>query len=245
MWVKIIVVVVVVCYHCVALGFSPICRRHAHNHHLLFCNSGRNFADTELFINDLKRFLVTQPPSTLIPREIVLEMVKEVKMNEDFWKRSEPKFNEIWSEIEMKLRGESRTISDILGREASESLLISVENFDFYDTEGVKAFLFSPAIETMIGMILYEGIFEFIQRADIIGGVVNTLPVIGPIRVQIVNEFKKNIDRVLGGQVKTFLSSFNRVALQRMLEFILSEGNKESLAEVTFRDLFRRKSIQY
>ena len=48
-----------------------------------------------------------------------------------------------------------------------------------------------------------KGIFEFIQRVDIIGATVNKLPIIGPIRQQIIQEFKKSIDQVLGGQVLT------------------------------------------
>lgn len=80
-----------------------------------------------------------------------------------------------------------------------------------------------------MGGILYEGIFEFLKRVDIIGNIVNQLPIIGPIRQTILNEFKSTLDRTLGPQVKTFLSTFNRVAVQRMVEFVLSKDNREGL----------------
>ena len=44
-----------------------------------------------------------------------------------------------------------------------------------------------------------------------------------------MSEFKKNLDKTLGGQVKTFLSSFNRIAVQRMIDFVTSPTNRLSL----------------
>lgn len=52
---------------------------------------------------------------------------------------------------------------------------------------------------------------------------------IGPVRQLIVKEFKQALDKTLGGQVKSFLASFNRVAVQRMSEFVLSKQNAPML----------------
>jgi hypothetical protein len=38
-------------------------------------------------------------------------------------------------------------------------------------------------------------------QVDLVGNIVNNLPVIGPIRQQIVASFKKELDRTLGRQV--------------------------------------------
>ena len=54
----------------------------------------------------------------------------------------------------------------------------------------------------------------------------NQLPIIGPIRQTIVKEFKNQLDKVLAPQVKTFLSTFNRVAVERMISFVLSKENR-------------------
>lgn len=74
----------------------------------------------------------------------------------------------------------------------------------------------------------YDAIFEFLQRADIVGNVVNSLPLIGPIRQQITKELKRALDLVLGPQIKTFLGSYSRVAVQRMIDFVLREENRPS-----------------
>lgn len=60
---------------------------------------------------------------------------------------------------------------------------------------------------------------------------VNNMPLIGPIRVQITKELKKTLDKLLGPQVKTFLASFNRVAVQRMIDFVLRDDNKKAFAK--------------
>jgi hypothetical protein len=50
----------------------------------------------------------------------------------------------------------------------------------------LKAFMRTKAVESLAGAILYTGIFEFVQRADILGNIVNQLPVIGPVRQQVL-----------------------------------------------------------
>ena len=79
--------------------------------------------------------------------------------------------------------------------------------------------------------MLYDGIFEFLQRINIVGNVVNRLPLIGPIRQSFVREFKKAIDGTVGEQLKTFLSTYNRIAIQRLIDFILSNDNRKNLAK--------------
>lgn len=81
----------------------------------------------------------------------------------------------------------------------------------------------------MMGSILYEAIYEFLRRVDIIGNVMNKLPIIGPIKVAIDREFKKSLDRTVGIQIKTFLATFNRTAVQRMMDFVLSASNRAAL----------------
>jgi hypothetical protein len=48
-------------------------------------------------------------------------------------------------------------------------------------------------IIVIVGGILYEGIFEFLRKVDIIGNIINRLPIIGPIRVAIMKEFKASL----------------------------------------------------
>ena len=85
------------------------------------------------------------------------------------------------------------------GEKNTNNILKAVEGVDIYEPASVRAFLQNSAFENMIGGILYEGIFEFLQKVDIIGNIVNSLPLIGPMRQAIVKEFKNTMDRTLGG----------------------------------------------
>ena len=71
-----------------------------------------------------------------------------------------------------------------------------------------------------------------LQGADIFGNIINSLPVIGPIRKLITSEFKRSIDLVLGPQVKAFIGSYNRVAVKNMISFILNKENTAALNTV-------------
>ena len=66
---------------------------------------------------------------------------------------------------------------------------------------------------------------------DVLGSALNRLPLIGPVRVQLVKEFKKVVDAAVGEQLKTFLASYNRVALQRVIDFVLSKENQAYLGK--------------
>jgi hypothetical protein len=177
----------------------------------------------------VEKWLLNEPFDQILPRENLSAAVKEFQSNSASLESNKALFEKWWLQFEKTMREEIRPLKVILGSQTVSELLENVEKADVYDPTTVRAFLQNPAFETMIGGILYEGIFEFIQRVDIIGNIVNKLPIIGPIRQTIMSEFKKNLDKSLGGQVKTFLSSFNRVAVQRMIDFILSPSNRISL----------------
>lgn len=177
----------------------------------------------------LQKWIFNEPLSRIVPRGDISSAVKELQGNGAFWDSNKSLFDKWWLQFEDTARNEARPLKEIVGNQATTELLNAIEKADVYDPATVRAFLQNSAFETMIGGILYEGIFEFIQRVDIIGNIVNGLPIIGPIRQTIMSEFKKNLDRTLGGQVKTFLASFNRVAVQRMIDFILSPNNRLSL----------------
>ena len=174
-------------------------------------------------------WLLKEPLASIMPQSSLSSAVKELQGNSLFWDTNKSLYDKWWLQVEGGFREEQRSLKEILGPEAVNELLNSVEKADVYDPTTVRAFLQNPAFETMIGGILYEGIFEFIQRVDIIGNIVNGLPIIGPMRQAIMSEFKKNLDKTLGGQVKTFLSSFNRIAVQRMIDFVTSPTNRLSL----------------
>ena len=212
-------------------GFRRISLHYRHIYHHTSSCVLKCTPSADLIVSDMIEFLQYESISSLVPKEQCIVCVNSIQSNDEFWTETEGRFNELWNEYDTRIRKEDRKFSEIIGENATSRLLENIQKVDIYDPESVQAFLQSQAIEQMIGGILYEGIFEFIQRVDFIGSVVNNIPIIGPIRQQIVSEFKKNLDRILGSQVKVFLGSFNRIAVQRMITFVLSQDNRESLAK--------------
>jgi hypothetical protein len=165
---------------------------------------------------------------TTLPRDQAVAIVAELRTDETFLTANQGLIDELLVGIEGRVRTEKRTIREILGGASADKLLTFVREIDIYDAVSVKAFLSTGIVEQMIGEILYDAIFEFLKRADIVGNVANSLPLIGPIRQQITKELKRALDIVLGPQVKTFLASYSRVAVQRMIDFILKDENKSN-----------------
>lgn len=162
------------------------------------------------------------------PAEDVKHMLHQLRASTTFTNDTYIHYSQLWKKFCVKWKAESRSIEQLLGTSTVERILSQVEAIDLYDAQTVRAFLNNRIFESMLGSILYEGIFEFLQRVDLLGNFINKLPVIGPIRQTIIKEFKANLDRSLGGQIKSFLSSFNQVAVQRMVDFILSPAHRAS-----------------
>lgn len=169
--------------------------------------------------------------STLIPQDSFINVLNEIKSNEVSIENVEKQYEFYFDKLIKYLINEKRSIKEIIGEELTTKLLKSVESVDLYEPTVVRSFLQAPVFESMLGAILYEGIFEFLQKVDILGNIINKLPIIGPIRVAIVKEFKSSLDKTVGNQIKLFLSSFNKVAVTRMTDFILSPSNRIALAK--------------
>ena len=174
-------------------------------------------------------WIANEPFENFIPREDLSTALQELNQNQQFWNTNRPTYDKWWLKLEQSARQESRPLRVMLGETATNQVLSTVEELNVYEPGIVRAFLSNSAFENMIGGILYEGIFEFIQKIDLIGNIIDKIPVLGPIRQIVIKEFKTNLDKTLGVQVKSFLVSFNRVAVQRMIEFVLSPSNQKSL----------------
>ena len=153
-------------------------------------------------------------------------IIREILTNEEFINNSESILKDNIDSIDEQLRQEERSIKEIIGEESTERILKSIREIDVYDPSAVNVFLSSPAVSSLLSKILFDGIFEFIQIIDVFGNIVNSLPVIGPVRQQIVKEFKKSLDKTLVPQVNKFLKSYNKVAIETAANFVLSQENK-------------------
>lgn len=190
------------------------------------------------FLLDYEAWLRERSLGELAPLAEVRALRDELRADDAFWEEQRPRFDRAWELAEKRLREEQRSLRELLGPRASERVLEAIEAMD-PDPEAVKAFLHSPAVEAMLGNILYAGIFEFIKRVDLIGNLVNRLPVIGGIRRKLMSAFKEEIDQRLEGQIKGFLGGFSGLAVERMIRFVLSEENQPGFRKA------RRKAAEH
>lgn len=163
----------------------------------------------------------------LLPKQDALSILDELLSNEELIQDTENTVIKNWDKLEGKLLEEKRSIADILGKETTDRLLKSIQNIEGYDPQAVRAFLGSEAVNKLLAQILYDGIYNFFQTIDVFGNIIGSLPIIGPIRNQIRDETKKNLDRTVGPLIQTFLRSYTKVAVLEASDFVLSPSNRK------------------
>lgn len=179
----------------------------------------------ERLVEALEAWWREQPLAELIPQDELAALLDEARQDDALWERVRPRVDEVWRKAEERLRKEDRPARALMSERAAEQLLEALEQAD-PDPEAVRTFLLSPAIEAMLGSILYAGITEFIKRADLFGNLVNRLPVIGPIRKKVMAIVSEEVEVRLEAKIKSFLGGFSGKAVERMIQFVLSEENR-------------------
>ena len=139
-----------------------------------------------------------------------------------------------WDKVGRKLREETRTPADLLGTDITNRILSFIRGEDSsgvssssgsYDAQSVNAFLESDAINALFTQLLYDAITEFTINFDILGNAISKLPLLGPVRNQVLKESKRNMDRTLGPLLRQFLSGYTRVAIRQAVDFVVSKEN--------------------
>ena len=162
----------------------------------------------------------------LLPKEDAFAIIDEILSNNELIDDSEALVIKNWDKLERKIQKETRSASEILGKETTDRILKSVENVEGYDPDAVRAFLGSEAVNKLLAQVLYDGIYNFFQTIDVFGNIIGNLPIIGPIRNQIRDEAKKSLDRTVGPLIKTFLRTYTKVAVLEASDFVLSPANR-------------------
>lgn len=223
--------------------------KHNNNHHNQYnrlsalSTSSKGTKIAPEVVESVSNWLVLQPLESIVSPEDLKKCAEELNANDRYWQQNRPLFEKYWDRLEDTLRTEKRSLRQVLGEKTINNLLTRVEAWDIYEPTTVRAFLQNAAFEDMIGGILYEGIFMFIQKVDIIGNIIDKIPVLGPVRKIVMTEFKSSLDKTVGGQVKAFLSTFNRIAVERMIEYVLNAKNRSALQKANgavARSLFDR-----
>jgi hypothetical protein len=146
---------------------------------------------TKLQVRQIANHLSTQNLDTLLSKEDAIAISNELfftantpKNNNDnnpsplFNENSREQYIKYWNKIIQRLRGETRTPSDLLGKQITNKILKSIrgDNIDgnksgkgSYDANTVRTFLESEAINFLFAKLLYDAIFEFTTKFDILG----------------------------------------------------------------------------
>lgn len=147
--------------------------------------ASENFrAEATQLLDLLELWIRQQAISSVLSRKQAASLLEELRNDRRFWAQQRKQFTRVWTSIVEGLRQETRPLSAVLGESTSSRLLDAFEEMD-QEPEMVDAIVRSEVVEKMLGYVLYEGILEFIERADVLGNLVKGLPVIGPLRVQV------------------------------------------------------------
>ena len=161
-------------------------------------------AESMRLLDSLDAWLRRQTVSSVLPKAQAQALLDDLRGDRRFWAQQRRQYSRVWMQVEHALQQEARPLREVLGAETSARLLDALANMD-ENPELVTAVLRSEAVELLLGHVLYEGIVEFIQQVDVLGNVVNSLPVIGPIRVQIMTAARDQLDLLVGKQIASFL----------------------------------------
>jgi len=168
-----------------------------------------------------------QTIESILPKEQAKALLCDLRDDRRFWAQQRRQYSLVWFSFEASLRVEERPLSALLGNGTSRRLLDAVEEMD-EDPALVYAVLRSEIVEQLIGKVLYEGIFEFVQRADLLGSVIDQLPVLGAIRMQMIRTAREQVDSLLGESVTRFLGEYTTSAGESAAAFLLAPDTAPS-----------------
>lgn len=147
-----------------------------------------------------------------------------------------------------RVRGEGRSALDLLGKATVERLTDAAGEAE-PDERAIRAFFEERAAHDLLGSVLYDGILEFVKKANqvsellpgvstakkLAGGVGGFLGSLGGgLAGAIAGGVKEELERRLEEQVRTFLAGFGKVAVDRAVRFATSPQNR-----LAFRDMRR------
>lgn len=179
-----------------------------------------------------------EPLEALVSKEETILICNELVGDKALLDSVENAVVENWDKIVRKLiaNDKQKTLSKLLGDEATQRLLRGVQNLDVYsDPKTVNAFLQSDAVNELFAQTLYDGIYEFFQTIDVFGNIISNLPVLGPIRNKIRDDLKSQLDRTLGPTLRGFLKGYTSVAIGRASGFVLSDQNRKAFGMANAR----------
>jgi len=176
-------------------------------------------------VEQLEAWLGEQRAADLITADEIETLAAEIRADQTYWNALKPRFDAAWARVEAHLRKEDRPLKEILADPMVDRAIEAAGDVE-PDVDAVGAFLRSPAVEAMLGDLLYTGISEFMRRADLVGPIIDKLPVIGSIRKKILATVADEFERRMESQIKGFLGGFSGMAVESMIQYIFRQENR-------------------
>lgn len=185
-------------------------------------DAGADGRAADALLDAVESWLRDQRVIDVLPEPTFRSLLEAVRLDHSFWDRQHAQYQRLWARVETQLRRETRPVRSVIGEDAATDL---VQVVDQLDSRGlVRHVLCSRAAERLLGSVLYEALFAFVQSVDILGQLVNSLPLIGPMRKQLVDASKLSLDALLGDQIAEFLGGYTQRAVQTAVAHVDANG---------------------
>jgi hypothetical protein len=175
-----------------------------------------------LLLDAVEEWVRTQRVSDIVPEKKLRSLLRAARSDVSFWERQHEQYHRLWSRVEEQLRRDARPVREVLGEELAQDALIMLEQFD--SAPAIRLVMQSDAVEKLLGSVLYEALFAFIKSADILGNMLGSLPLFGPMRDQMIRESKKSLDAVMGAQISGFLGGYSKEAVRSAVSYVDGHG---------------------
>lgn len=186
----------------------------------------RSDAEAVELLDVLEVWLRRQTVSSVLSRQQATALLEDLRGDKRFWAQQRRQFSRVWTAIVEGLSQEERPLSAVLGPDTSSRLLDALEEMDDETLAPlVNSIVRSELVEKLLGHVLYEGILEFIESVDLLGNLINRLPILGPLRQQAVAEGRKQLRNVMGDQLVSFLGGYTASAASQAASFAMSKDN--------------------
>jgi hypothetical protein len=186
---------------------------------------------TEELIELWRDWVRERSVNDLLARVDLTAIGREVAKDDETHEAAYKLYDLLWDWIRDELAREERTVREVFGSELSGYLIKLVQATE-PDEETARILFRSSAAEAMFGRVLYEGITEFLSQVDMIGAILDKVPLIGGIKGKIQDNIPEGTGGLVEGRIKQFLGNFSGAACEKALNFVLSPEHVDDVQAV-------------
>lgn len=187
--------------------------------------------DTQKIVQYATDWMRSRTVNQLVARVDLTAIGREIAEDESARESGRVVFEIVWDWLVDELRREDQTVREFIGEDLS-STIIDVAKSNDPDEDVIRIMFRSPAAEAMFGNVLYEGITEFLSRADIVSKLLDKIPFIGGLKGKVQDNVPEGIPGLVEGQIKQFLGNFSGAACEKGMNFILSPEHVDDVRQV-------------